>query len=74
MKMPGGDKATKEPWKMGLSLIYECCSVDNLNHKNIEEWRMYQSLTITKEKRPDMYDKIELTKAQQKILKKFQNE
>lgn len=44
------------------------------HHKNIEEWRMYQSLTITKEKRPDMYDKIELTKAQQKILKKFQNE
>lgn len=37
MKMPSGDKATKEPWKMGLSLIYECCNVDNLNNENVED-------------------------------------
>lgn len=43
------------------------------HHKNIEEWRMYQSLKITEERRPDMYEKIQLTKEQQKILQKFQN-
>lgn len=36
MKMPSGDSATKEPWKMGLSLIYECYNMQNLNNENIE--------------------------------------
>ena len=26
------------------------------NHKKIEEWRLAQSLTVTKEKRPDLYE------------------
>lgn len=40
MKMPSGDGATKEPWKMGLSLIYECYKMENLNSGNIED-RIY---------------------------------
>ena len=26
------------------------------HHKNIDEWRLEQSLALTKEKRPDLYD------------------
>ena len=37
MKMPGGDGATKEPWKMALSLIYESYKMQNLNNKNMED-------------------------------------
>lgn len=38
------------------------------NHAEIEKWRRLQSLNITKERRPDMYEKIELTKSDRKIL------
>lgn len=38
------------------------------NHAEIEKWRRLQSLNITKERRPDMYEKIELTKFDRKIL------
>ena len=38
------------------------------NHAEIEKWRRLQSLNITKERRPDMYEKIELTKLDRKIL------
>lgn len=40
------------------------------HHENIRKWRRLQSLQITKERRPDMYKKITLTKEDIKILKK----
>ena len=36
MKMPSGDGATKEPWKMELSLIYEYYNMNNSKNENIE--------------------------------------
>lgn len=39
------------------------------HHENIRKWRRKQSILITKEKRKDLYDKIELTKEDKKILK-----
>ena len=44
------------------------------HHKNIDEWRMYKSLKDTERLRPDMYQKLELTEEQKKILRKFQDE
>lgn len=41
------------------------------HHKNIEEWRTFQSLQITKERRPDMYEKIQITKDLQKLIDKY---
>ena len=38
------------------------------HHANIEKWRREQSLLRTKEKRPDLFDKCELTKADKKFL------
>ncbi len=38
------------------------------HHANIAKWRRKQSLIITKERRPDMYEKLELTKQDKKIL------
>lgn len=40
------------------------------HHENIRKWRRLQSLKITKERRPDMYKKVTLTKEDIKILKK----
>lgn len=40
------------------------------HHENIRKWRRLQSLKLTKERRPDMYSKISLTKEDIKILKK----
>lgn len=40
------------------------------HHENIRKWRRLQSLMITKERRPDMYKKVTLTKEDIKILKK----
>lgn len=40
------------------------------HHENIRKWRRLQSLQITKERRPDMYKKITLSKEDIKILKK----
>ncbi|MBU5488657.1 tRNA (guanosine(37)-N1)-methyltransferase TrmD [Clostridium sp. MSJ-8] len=39
------------------------------HHENIRKWRRKQSILITREKRKDLYDKIELTKEDKKILK-----
>lgn len=39
------------------------------HHENIRKWRRKQSLLITKERRPDLYKKINLTKEDIKILK-----
>ncbi len=38
------------------------------NHAEIDNWRRLQSLLITHEKRPEMYEKIELDKRDKKLL------
>ena len=38
------------------------------NHKAIAKWRRKQSLKLTKEKRPDLFEKVELTKEDKKLL------
>ena len=32
------------------------------HHENVRKWRRLQSLLITKEKRPDMFKKLKLTR------------
>ncbi|MGL4873863.1 MAG: tRNA (guanosine(37)-N1)-methyltransferase TrmD [Clostridium sp.] len=39
------------------------------HHENIRKWRRVKSLEITKERRPDLYEKIQLTKEDRKLLK-----
>lgn len=39
------------------------------HHENIRKWRRIKSLQITKERRPDLYRKIEFTKEDKKLLK-----
>ena len=39
------------------------------HHANIEKWRREESLKITKECRPDMLEKAELTKKDKQFLK-----
>ncbi len=41
------------------------------NHAKIREWRVMQSLKLTKELRPDLYEKHEFTDEEKKILKKY---
>lgn len=41
------------------------------HHENIRKWRRAQSLLITKRKREDLYNKINLTKEDKKILEKY---
>lgn len=41
------------------------------HHENIRKWRRFKSLNITKEKRPDLYSKITLSKEDKKILEKY---
>ena len=38
------------------------------NHAEIAKWRRKQSLLITKERRPDMFERIELDKTDKKLL------
>jgi tRNA (guanine37-N1)-methyltransferase len=38
------------------------------NHAEIEAWRREQSLARTMDKRPDMFEKLELTKEDKKLL------
>ncbi|RKQ19771.1 tRNA (guanosine(37)-N1)-methyltransferase TrmD [Ureibacillus endophyticus] len=44
------------------------------NHGKIEEWREEQSIKRTFERRPDLFEHIELTKRQQSFLDKLKNE
>jgi tRNA (guanine37-N1)-methyltransferase len=44
------------------------------NHAKIREWRILQSLLLTKEVRPDLFEKHELTAEEAKILKKYEAE
>lgn len=38
------------------------------HHANIEKWRRQQALLLTRQKRPDLFAKVELTKADRKFL------
>lgn len=42
------------------------------NHKAIEKWRKKESLKITKNKRPDLFAKYNLTKSDLKLLKEIE--
>ena len=44
------------------------------NHAKIREYRILQSLLLTKEKRPDLFEKHILTEEEKKILKKYEEE
>jgi len=44
------------------------------NHAEIEKWRRKQSLKITKERRPDMFEKLEFSKKDLKILSELEKE
>lgn len=41
------------------------------HHANIEKWRREQSLILTRERRPDLFEKVELTKKDKKFLADF---
>ena len=42
------------------------------HHANIDKWRREQSLLLTKERRPDLFEKVELTKKDKKFLQDIQ--
>lgn len=41
------------------------------HHKNIEEWRRYKSLEITYLRRPDLLEKVKLSKSDLKMLEEI---
>ncbi|KAJ51543.1 tRNA (guanine37-N1)-methyltransferase [Clostridium tetanomorphum] len=41
------------------------------HHENIRKWKRLQSLLITKEKRPDLFNRLNLTEEDKKILNEF---
>jgi len=53
--------------------VFEGASVPSVllsgHHKKIGEWQRQQSLLRTRERRPDIYEKLELTPADHRILK-----
>lgn len=44
------------------------------NHSAIQKYRLYQSLKLTKELRPDLFAKHELTKSEKKLMDEYANE
>ena len=44
------------------------------NHTAIEKWRRKQSLKLTKENRPDLFNKVALTKADKKLLYELESD
>jgi tRNA (guanine37-N1)-methyltransferase len=44
------------------------------HHEKIEQWRKYQSLKITLERRPDLLDKANLTKKDMETIKRIKDE
>ena len=45
------------------------------NHENVKRWRRKQSLRRTRDRRPDMYEKLDLSsKADKKLLKEMEEE
>ena len=41
------------------------------NHKKIDEWRRLQSLLITRERRPDLFERTELTKTDHRLIAQY---
>jgi tRNA (guanine37-N1)-methyltransferase len=41
------------------------------HHENVRKWRRAQSLIITRERRPDLFEKLKLSDEDKKILKNF---
>jgi tRNA (guanine37-N1)-methyltransferase len=41
------------------------------NHAEIEKWRLQQSLIRTRERRPDLFDKRELTRLEQTLIEQY---
>ena len=41
------------------------------HHANIEKWRREQSLILTRERRPDLFEKVELTKKDLQFLSTY---
>lgn len=44
------------------------------HHENIRKWRLKQSLKLTRERRPDLFAKHELTKEEEKLLRELDEE
>lgn len=44
------------------------------NHEAIKKWRRKQSLKVTREKRPDLFEKLELSKQDKKLLIEIDND
>lgn len=44
------------------------------HHANIEKWRREQSVLRTKERRPDLLEKCELTDAEKKLIEDYESE
>lgn len=44
------------------------------NHAKIREWRIEQSILLTKKERPDLFAKHEFTKEEEKVLKRLRKE
>ena len=38
------------------------------NHENIQKWRRLQALYLTRERRPDLFEQLELDKKEKKLL------
>ena len=43
------------------------------HHANIEKWRREQSLLLTRDRRPDLFEQVELTKKDKKFLQDMDN-
>lgn len=56
--------------------IWEGASVPEVllsgHHAKIDQWRREQSLLLTRERRPDLFEKVELTKKDKKFLQDYQ--
>ncbi len=54
--------------------VYEGMEVPGVllsgHDKNIQNWRRLQSLLLTRERRPDLFEKVELSKNDKKLLEK----
>jgi len=44
------------------------------NHARIAKWRRWHQLKLTQERRPDLFAKLELSKDDQKLLEKSEDE
>jgi len=41
------------------------------DHERIRQWRLLQSLLLTRSRRPDLFEKLALSKEEQKLLEAF---